>query len=56
MKRRARRAPSADSQTWTPEDRKAIQQSRVNFQSGRYLREVAIEKSWAAARPQETKK
>jgi len=56
MKRRARRAPSADSQTWTPEDRKAIQQSRVNTQSSRYQREVAIEKAFAAARPKEQTK
>ena len=54
--KKRRRALTADEQSLTPEDRKAIQQSRVNFQSGRYLREVAIEKSWAAARPQETKK
>jgi len=55
MKKR-RRAPSADSLTWTPEDRKAIQQSRVNAQSSRYQREVAIEKSFAAARPPEPTK
>lgn len=56
MKRRARRAPSADSQTWTPADRLAIQQSRINTHSSRYQREVAIEKAFAAARPPEPRK
>jgi hypothetical protein len=56
MKRRARRAPSADSQTWTPADRTAIQQSRVNVQSSRHQRAVAIEKAFAAARPTEPRK
>jgi hypothetical protein len=56
MKRRARRAPSADSQAWTPADRTAIQQSRVDVQSSRHQRAVAIEKAFAAARPTELRK
>jgi len=56
MKRRTRRAPSADSQTWTPADRMAIEQSRVNVQSSRHQRVVAIEKAFAAARPTEPRK
>jgi hypothetical protein len=56
MKRRARRAPSAESQTWTPADRTAIQQSRVNAQSNRHQRAVAIEKAFASARPKEQMK
>jgi len=54
--KKRRRAPSADSLTWTAADRAAIQQSRVNAQSSRYQREVAIEKSFAAARPPEPTK
>jgi hypothetical protein len=56
MKHRARRTPSADSQTWTPADRTAIQQSRVDVQSSRHQRAVAIEKAFAAARPKEQAK
>jgi len=53
--KKRRRAPNHDAATWSPEDRKAIQQSRVNAQSSRYQRETAIEKDAARARPQEPK-
>lgn len=59
-KPRRRRAPNPDAATWTPEDRKAIQQSRFNMQSSRHQRESAIEMSIAstngAARQEESKK
>jgi hypothetical protein len=50
------RALSADEQALTPADRAAIRQARINAQSSRYQREVAIEKAHAAARPQEPTK
>jgi len=56
MKYRARRAPSADSQSLTQADRQAIQQSRINVQSSRYQRSAAIEKAFADARPPESRK
>jgi len=55
MKKR-RRTLTADEQALTPADRAAIRQSRINTQSSRYQREVAIEKAHAAARPQESTK
>ena len=50
------RALTADEQSLTPADRAAIQQARINTQSSRYQREVAIEKAHAAARPTEPRK
>lgn len=56
MTARRRRAPSADWLAMTPADREAVRQSRVNAQSSRYQREVAIEKSAQRAVPvKETK-
>lgn len=54
--KKRRRALTVDEQSLTPADRAAIRQSRVNTQSSRYQREVAIEKAHAAARPQEPTK
>jgi len=54
--KKRRRALTADEQALTPADRAAIRQSRINTQSSRYQREVAIEKAHAAARPQESTK
>lgn len=54
--KKRRRALTADEQSLTPADRAAIRQSRVNTQSSRYQREVAIEKAFAAARPKEQTK
>ena len=51
MKRRTRRALTADEQSLTPADRKAIQQFRINGQSSRYQREAAIEKAHSRAAP-----
>ena len=56
MKRRPYREPSGDALTWTKEDRRAMHKSRVNNQSVRYRREVAVEKSYAAALPKEQTK
>lgn len=53
--KRTRRAPSADWLAMTPADREAVRQSRLNTQSSRYQREVAIEKDVQRARPQELK-
>lgn len=53
--KRARRAPSADWLAMTPADRAAVRQSRLNVQSSRYQREVAIEKDAQRARPEEPK-
>jgi predicted Fe-S protein YdhL (DUF1289 family) len=53
--KKRRRAPSADWLAMTPADREAVRQSRLNTQSSRYQREVAIEKDSQRARPQETK-
>lgn len=53
--KRTRRAPSADWLAMTPADREAVRQSRLNAQSSRYQREVAIEKDVQRARPQELK-
>lgn len=53
--KRARRAPSADWLAMTQADREAVRQSRLNTQSSRYQREVAIEKDAQRARPQEPK-
>lgn len=50
------RALTADELGLTPADRAAIRQARINSQSSRYQREVAIEKSFAAARSQEPTK
>jgi len=55
MKKRTR-ALTADELSLTRADRAAIRQSRINSQSSRYQREVAIEKSHAAARPPEPRK
>ena len=55
MKKR-RRTLTADEQALTPADRAAIRQARINTQSSRYQREVAIEKAFAAARPKEQTK
>jgi len=54
--KKRRRALTADEQALTRADRAAIRQSRVNTQSSRYQREVAIEKAFAAARPKEQTK
>jgi len=54
--KKRRRALTADEQSLTPSDRAAIRQSRINTQSSRYQREVAIEKAFAAARPKEQTK
>lgn len=56
MKARRRRAPNPDAATWTPEDRQAIQQSRVNARSSRFQREAAAEKSFATASPRSSTK
>ena len=56
MKRRARRAPSADSLLWTPEDRKAIQQSRINNQSRHYHADVRALSNGETLKTIETKK
>lgn len=53
--KRTRRAPSADWLAMTPADREAVRRSRLNTQSSRYQREVAIEKDVQRARPQELK-
>jgi hypothetical protein len=50
------RALTADEQSLTLADRAAIRQARINSQSSRYQREVAIEKAHAAARPPEPRK
>ncbi|WP_273035954.1 hypothetical protein [Massilia timonae] len=50
-----RRQPSADWLAMTPADREAVRQARLNAQSSRYQREVAIEKDVQRARPQEPK-
>lgn len=55
MKKRTR-ALTADEQSLTPADRAAIRQARINSQSSRHQREVAIEKSFATARPTEPRK
>lgn len=55
MKKR-RRTLTADEQALTPADRAAIRQARINSQSSRYQREVAIEKAHATARPTEPRK
>lgn len=55
MRTKKRRAPSADWLAMTPADREAVRQSRLNAQSSRYQREVAIEKDVQRARPQELK-
>jgi len=49
-------ALTADELGLTPADRAAIRQARINAQSSRYQREVAIEKDHAAARPPEPRK
>jgi len=54
--KKRRRALTADEQSLTPADRAAIRQARINTQSSRYQREVAIEKAFAAARPKEQTK
>ena len=54
--KKRRRALTADEQALTPADRDAIRQARINTQSSRYQREVAIEKAFAAARPKEQTK
>lgn len=53
--KKRRRQPSADWLAMTPADREAVRQSRLNAQSSRYQREVAIEKDVQRARPQEPK-
>ena len=50
------RALTADELSLTPADHAAIRQSRINTQSSRYQREVAIEKAHAGARPTEPRK
>jgi len=50
-RRRARRAPDPDAATWTPADRAAIQQSRINAQSSRYQREAAVDRAFSRAAP-----
>jgi len=54
--KKRRRALTAYELSLTPADRAAIRQARINTQSSRYQREVAIEKAHAAARPQEPTK
>ena len=54
--KKRRRALTADEQSLTPADRAAIRLSRINAQSSRYQREVAIEKAHATARPPEPRK
>jgi hypothetical protein len=54
--KRRTRALTADEQGLAPADRAAIRQARINSQSSRYQREVAIEKAFAAARPKEQTK
>lgn len=39
-KPRRRRAPNPDSATWTPEDRKAINQARFNTRSRSYHADI----------------
>jgi len=50
------RALTADELSLTLADRAAVRQARINSQSSRYQREVAIEKSFATARPTEPRK
>jgi hypothetical protein len=54
--RKRTRALTADEQSLTPADRAAIRQARINSQSSRHQREMAIEKAHAAARPPEPRK
>lgn len=56
MKKRTRRAPSADWLAMSPADREAVRQSRSNAQSSRYQRENAVEKSFANASPRSSTK
>jgi len=56
MKKRTRRAPSADWLAMTPADREAVRQSRVNAHSSRYRHDMATEKSFATASPRSSTK
>jgi len=60
MKKRTRRAPSADWLAMTPAQRAEMREigfrARVNAQSSRYQRENAVEKSFANASPRSSTK